>query len=109
MRLRKLSKKATVVAVFTGMLMVAGIAFAAWTATGSGSGTASSLTAQTVTVNAATGPADLFPGGNGAVFFTLTNTNPYSITFTSAAVGAITSSDTAACPSANVVTGPGPR
>jgi hypothetical protein len=71
-----------VVAVFLAVVTIAGIAYAAWTATGTGSGNAKTLTAATVTVNAIAGAADLYPGGPaGAVDFTLTNTNPYSITF----------------------------
>jgi hypothetical protein len=108
MRSRRFGKKIAIIAVVMGVMLVAGVAFAAWTASGSGSGQASSRTAQTVTVTAATGAADLYPGANGAVYFTLTNTNPYSITFDTATVGTITSSNPAACPSANVVTGPGP-
>jgi len=108
MKSRRFGKKFTIIAVVIGVMLVAGVAFAAWTASGTGSGQASSLTAQTVTVTAATGTADLYPGANGAVYFTLTNNNPYSITFTGATVGTITSSSPAACPSTNVVTGPGP-
>ena len=61
------------------------------------------VTAVTVTVTAVTGTADLSPGFvDGDVFFTLTNTNPYPVTFTSMASGAVTSSNTGACPSSNV-------
>ena len=35
---RKLSRNGTIVAVLVGAVFAAGIAFAAWTATGSGSG-----------------------------------------------------------------------
>jgi hypothetical protein len=102
MRSRRIGKKATVIAVVLGVMLVAGVAFAAWTANGSGSGTAKALTAQTVTVNAVTGTADLYPGSNGKVSFTLTNSNPYSITFTNATVGTITSGDPTNCPASNV-------
>lgn len=80
-----------------------GIAWAVWSANGSGSGRASSLTAQSVTVTAATGTADLYPGfTQGDLFFTLTNANPYPVTFTAMASGAVTSSDIPNCPSSNV-------
>ena len=102
MKLRRFTKRTTAVAVFLGFLLSAGIAFAAWVASGSGSGTASAITPQTVTVTAHTGTADLFPGADGKVFFTLTNANPYSITYTSATVGTITSGDTGNCASSNV-------
>src|SRR5918996_4584183 len=62
--------------------ILSGIAFALWSSNGAGSGSAKALTAQTVVVNAVTGAADLYPGGPaGAVSFTLTNNNPYAITF----------------------------
>ncbi len=73
-------------------------AAALWSANGSGSGTARSVTAQPITVNAATGAADLYPGFNGGdVHFTLSNPNPYPVTFDAMTPGAITSSNPA-CP-----------
>jgi hypothetical protein len=78
------------------------VAYAAWSAGGSGGGNAKALTAQSVTVTAATGAADLFPGfTQGDVFFTMTNANPYPITFTSMTPGAITT-NTPTCTIANV-------
>ena len=80
-----------------------GIAWAAWSANGSGSARAGSLTAQSVTVTAVTGAADLYPGfTNGDLFFTITNPNPYPVTFTAMSSGAVTSSNVTACPSSNV-------
>ncbi len=94
------------IAITFATLLIAGAgtaAWAMWTASGSGSGRAQSLTAVTVTVTAVTGAADLYPGFvDGDLRFTLTNTNPYPITFTSMASGAVTSSNTVACPSSNV-------
>lgn len=78
----RVSRKLAVVAAFLAVAMLAGIAFAVWTATGTGSGSAKALTSATVTVNAVTGAADLYPGGPAAsVHFTLTNTNPYAVSF----------------------------
>lgn len=93
----------------TSVLMIgalgAGVAFAAWTANGTGTASDSSLTAQTLTVTARTGTADLYPGfTDGDLTFTVTNTNPYPVRFTSAAFTTVTSSDTTACPSLNVTT-----
>lgn len=71
----------------------AGVAFAAWTANGTGSGTAKALSARTLTVTASSGDADLFPGGPaGAVYFSVANPNAYAVRFTSATVGTIISS-----------------
>jgi hypothetical protein len=98
-----MKKKIVVVLVAVVVLGTAGVAFAMWSANGSGSGNAKALTANTVTVNAVTGAADLYPGfAGGDVSFTLTNTNPYPVTFTSMTAGAITSSNQASCPASNL-------
>lgn len=87
----------------TAVGLAAGFAPAAWSGSGSGSGRATARTAQTATVNATTGAADLYPGfTDGDVHFTLTNTNPYPITFTSMSSGTVTSLDAGNCPAANV-------
>lgn len=87
-------------------LLTAGLAIALWSSDGSGSGRAAAISAQTVTVNAATGAADLYPGNTqGDVHFTLTNANPYPIRFTDMTPGAITSNDETNCPASNVTVG----
>lgn len=102
MRVRTRNKMAAAVIALTVML-TAGVAVALWTANGSGSGNARALTAQTVTVTATTGAADLYPGFTGGdVHFTLTNPNPYPVTFDTMTAGAITSSNPGACPASNV-------
>jgi len=101
-RIRKAAFAVAVIAAIAGM----GVAFAAWTATGTGSGQVNAVTAQSVTVNASTGTADLYPGAtDGDVYFTLTNSNPYAVTFTSMTAGTVTSSDPTNCPSSNVTVG----
>lgn len=95
-------KTAVIAGAFVGVAG-AGIGYAVWSANGSGSGRAGSVTAQSVTVTAVTGAADLYPGfTQGDVFFTLINPNPYPVTFTAMAAGAVTSSDIPNCPSSNV-------
>jgi hypothetical protein len=85
------------------VMATAGAAFAMWSSSGTGSGNAKALTAQTITVTAATGAADLYPGFTlGDVFFTSANTNPYPVTYTSMTSGTVTSSDQANCPASNV-------
>jgi hypothetical protein len=93
---------AVTTALVLGSLIVS-VAFATWTTTATGSGRARSLSNVNLTVSARTGAADLYPGfNNGDLYFTVNNPNPYDVTFTSATFGAVTSSDTTACPSANV-------
>jgi hypothetical protein len=100
-------KRLAVIASGLSVVLIAGVAFAAWTASGTGSGTAKALSAQTVTVQASTGTADLYPGSTGAVYFTLNNTNPYSITFDKVTAASVTSSsDEVACPNANLSINP---
>jgi hypothetical protein len=85
------------------MVFGGGIVGALWVASGSGSGEANAVTAQVATVTAATGAADLYPGFTGGdVYFTVANANPYSVVFSSMAVGTVTSSDPTGCPSSNV-------
>ncbi len=95
-------RMATVIGLAT-LVVGAGTVAALWSANGSGSGQARATTAQALTVNAATGATDLYPGFTaGDVYFTLTNPNPYPVTFTSMTAGAITSSNPSGCPSSNI-------
>ena len=97
-------KRRVVSAVVVGVMLTGGgIAAALWSANGTGSGQARALSAQALTVTAAAGAADLYPGFTaGDVFFTITNPNPYPVTFTSMTAGAITSSNPGGCPSSNI-------
>lgn len=100
-----MSRKRKVIAIVVGgaLLTGGGIAAALWSASGSGSGDARALTAQVATVTAATGAADLYPGFTGGdVYFTVTNPNPYPVTFSSMTAGAVTSSNPGACAASNV-------
>jgi hypothetical protein len=81
---RRLVRRSTVLAALLGLLAAAGIAFAAWTATGTGSGYAKAKTAQpltTVDVSATT-PATLYPGATGDVLLKIHNPNPYPVVVT---------------------------
>ena len=91
------------VAVGVLVLLMGGVAVALWSANGSGGGRAASVTAQTITVAATTGAADLYPGfTQGDLHFVATNPNPYAVTFTAFTEVGITSSNQATCPAANV-------
>jgi hypothetical protein len=66
-------------------LGVAGLVYAAWTASGGGSGYANATTAQaltTVDVSAST-TATLYPGANGDLLLKIHNPNPYPVQVTS--------------------------
>ncbi len=106
MKFRTFSKRATITSLFLGILLAGSIAFAWWTAGGSGSGYAQAATAApltTVDVSATT-VADLYPGGTGTLKVQIHNPNTYAVTVTDiAATGPATSND-ANCDAANTVT-----
>lgn len=100
----KITKKMAAVATTTVVAVSSvGVGYALWLSNGTGGARAEALEAVNITVDAATGAADLYPGFTGGdVYFTLTNTNPYPVTFTSMTTGAVTSGDPTNCPSSNV-------
>jgi hypothetical protein len=99
-------KKIAAVGAFTVLVAGGGAAWALWSANGTGGGRATALTAQSVTVTAAAGPASLYPGAtDGDVTFTLTNPNPYPVQFTAMTAGAITTSNPA-CATTNISVAP---
>ena len=104
---RNVSKRITVTSVFIGVALAGSVAFAAWTATGSGSGYAKATTASpltTVDVSAST-TATLYPGATGDVSLRINNPNPYPVRVTSVAgSGTITSDAGGACDASTGVT-----
>lgn len=106
-----LSKRsAIVVSVVVALLLSAGVAYALWSAQGTGSGRARATTAVNAVVNpvncaATPGCIDLYPGfANGDVYFTITNSNPYPITFTDMTASTVTvdAGHSAACPASSI-------
>ena len=88
------------------MVVIGGatIGYGAWSTTGSGEVQARSLAAQNVTLTATAGTSDLYPGASGAVYFTVTNNNPYPVEIRTATFGTVTSSNGTACPANNITT-----
>lgn len=97
-KLRRPGRRSAILALALGLLFAAGIAFAAWTATGTGSGYAKATTAQpltTVDVSASVA-ATLYPGATGDVELRISNPNPYPVVVSDVTGnGAITASDPA--------------
>jgi hypothetical protein len=90
-------------AAATAALIGGGVAFAMWTAGGSGSGQALAVVAQPVTMNAVSlsnSAASLFPGGPaGNVYIQIVNPNPYPVEINTLQWGTPTSNIPTACPS----------
>lgn len=93
-----------VAAVPLALLVGTGIALAAWTVSGSGSGTAASGGTQSLVLAGVTPAAgSLFPGGPAApVDLTINNPNPYPVNVTSITWGAVSPANTGACGASNV-------
>jgi hypothetical protein len=91
-------------------VLVTGVSYAFWTATGSGSATVASVTAQALSVTSSSPVvSDLYPGkATEALTFVITNPNPYAVNVTSAALGTATSSDATNCPTTNLTVLAGP-
>ena len=97
----RLRRRAGVVLGVTLLLTGGGVAVASWTATGTGQGSAraADVTGLVVTPGSAVGalyplPADATPGYGsgtvGSVATTVTNPNPFPVTFTTATLGSVT-------------------
>lgn len=97
---RRGHKKIFLAAAAAILVAAVGVAYAAWTAGGSGSGYAKATTAQalaTIDVSAST-PATLYPGATGNLKLEIDNPNPYPVRITSVSgAGTITSDKGAAC------------
>lgn len=104
---RKWLTRITAGSLVFGIMAVGSIAYAAWTASGTGQGYAKAGTAQaltTVDVSAST-TATLYPSGTGNVLLRINNPNPYSVRVTSVTgSGAVTSDKGAACDASTGVT-----
>jgi len=92
-------KRLAVIAGGLSVVLVAGVAFAAWTASGTGNGYAKAISAQaltTVDVHAST-VADLYPGFDGVLLVKINNPNPYPVRVTSITSNGTITSDNATC------------
>jgi hypothetical protein len=73
-------RRVTVLATLTSVMLIAGVAFAAWTSTGSGSGAATAdLASNASTVASAAAGDDLFPGADTTISVTVTNNEAYPV------------------------------
>src|SRR5881409_3544340 len=85
------SKKNRLIAI--SVLVIAGsiigVAIAAWTTGGSGSGQAAAGSAASMTISAGTPSSSLYPTTSADVAATISNPNPYKVNVSSVSLGAI--------------------
>lgn len=96
--------------VLIASAVVAGIALAVWSASGSGTGDALATTAKPIavsTVALSSTAASLYPGGPpGSVYMKIDNPNPYAVTITGASWGLATSTNPTTCANSNISVDP---
>lgn len=94
-RKAKRTRRSIVVAAAGGVVLSSGVAYAFWTATGTGSGTAKAATFQALTIGGGSAPSgQLYPGlsangstAGGDITVLISNPNPFPVTITSVAPG----------------------
>ncbi|MDS0139490.1 MULTISPECIES: hypothetical protein [unclassified Amycolatopsis] len=85
--MRKISKRSAIVLGAAGAVVVAGVAYAAWTSTGSGTGSVSSTTSVNSTITPAGSGSALYPGGGTDFTVTVDNPNSYPVVVTGISAG----------------------
>jgi hypothetical protein len=83
--MKHFTRRTTTAAVATVALVGAGVAFAAWTSSGTGAGSASADTDKGLVVTPGTA-AGLYPTGSKTVSVQVKNNNPYAVTLDGASV-----------------------
>ena len=87
--MNRTSKRILAIGLPLATVSMAGIAFAAWTATGGGDGSAQSEANQNVTFSSSTVVTKMFPTGSGSIDFTVANPNHYGVRLSAITVGNI--------------------
>lgn len=81
-------KRTAVIAAVAIVALGGGIAYAAWSSNGSGSGSVASTTSVNSTISPVNGASGLYPGVTVDFQVTIDNPNPYKVAVTSISAGA---------------------
>ncbi|WP_372666166.1 hypothetical protein [Amycolatopsis kentuckyensis] len=101
--MRKISKRSAVVLGAAGAVVVAGVAYAAWTSTGAGSGSVTSTTSINSVISSVSSDHALYPGNSTTFVVKITNPNAYPVVVNSISAGS--SDENTGC-AAGTVTSP---
>ena len=85
--MRKISKRSAIVLGAAGVVVVAGVAYAAWSSSGSGTGSVSSTTAVNSAITPGSSGSVLYPGGGTDFTVTIDNPNDYPVVVTGISAG----------------------
>ncbi|WP_206786007.1 hypothetical protein [Amycolatopsis sp. MtRt-6] len=85
--MRKISKRSAVVLGAAGVVVVAGVAYAAWTSNGAGTGSVTSTTSLDSSIAPAGSGDALYPGGGTDFTVTIDNPNDYPVVVTGISAG----------------------
>lgn len=83
----RFNKKLLVIPVAVATVAFAGMAYAAWTSSGSGTTEARSTTSINSVIAPGTNAVDLYPGATSSVTVTVSNPNPYPVVVNSISAG----------------------
>ncbi|GIJ51274.1 hypothetical protein Val02_81600 [Virgisporangium aliadipatigenens] len=85
--MRKITKRVAVIGAVSSLALGGGVAWAAWTVSGSGTGSAAAGSALELTATGNTGTTLLYPGATADLAFTVSNPNPFPVNVTSVTAG----------------------
>ncbi|HEY3464765.1 MAG TPA: hypothetical protein VGL47_06505 [Amycolatopsis sp.] len=85
--MRKISKRSAVVLGAAGAVLVAGVAYAAWTSSGTGSGAVTSTTSVDSKITSVSSDHALYPGNSTTFVVKVTNPNAYPVVVNSISAG----------------------
>ncbi|MCU1590951.1 MAG: hypothetical protein JWP11_2207 [Frankiales bacterium] len=84
-------------------VLITGVSYAYWSATGTGSATIQATTVNGLVVSSITTPLnDLYPGKTDDLGYKVTNGNVYAVQLTALTAVSVTSSDAVNCPASNI-------
>ncbi|MEV6824711.1 hypothetical protein [Amycolatopsis sp. NPDC051102] len=85
--MRKISKRSAVVLGAAGVVVLAGVAYAAWSSGGTGTGSVTSTTSVDSAITPGSSGSALYPGGGTDFTVTIDNPNNYPVVVTAITAG----------------------